>query len=203
MSTQKYLPSAVVTNALPRLQQAVLAGDPDELEAIKAWGFATIARVYDPDPILRPHHYLMKRLAEAEWRGLLREHERRLRQIMVQKAEEAWTVELDERIADRRHVGAERRRRDAEAWNRQERVGEYIETRSFDTDEQLRLARGMAEITGAAQAPTTDPWQEVARIQAEMSRIANDPTMSNAEKHRQTIPLQQALTQALARAGQQ
>lgn len=192
MGDQKYLPLAVVNTALPRLQEAVLNSDPTALAAIKAWGFATIARVYDPDPILRPHHYLMKRLAEAEWRRLLHEHERRLRQIMVQKAEEAWTVELDERIADRRFEGAERRRRDTESWNRHQRVGEYIETRGFDTDEQIRLARALAEINGPAQL-AADPQERVRQLEQAIARIENDPTLTSAMKHRRTEPLQQAI----------
>ncbi len=34
-----------------------------------------------------------------------------------------------------------------------------------------------------------------------MSRIAQNLAMTSAEKHRQTVPLQQALTQALANIG--
>ena len=198
------LPPEIVSTALPQIHAAVATGDPTALAAIKEWGFASIARIYDPDPIFRPHHYLLKHRAEAEWRRMLAEHERRLKQILLAKSEEAWSAELNERILDRQHQGTERRRRDIESWNRDQRTIEYMDTRSFDTDERIREAQALAGIYGqvAPPPPPPDPWDEVRRIQAEMSRIAQDPTMTSAEKHRQTVPLQQALAQALARLGQ-
>ena len=89
----KYLPPAVVSAALPKIHEAVAMGDPTALAAIKQWGFESIARVYDPDPIFRPHHYLLKKRAETEWRRMLEGHERRLKEILLQKSEEAWSAE--------------------------------------------------------------------------------------------------------------
>lgn len=203
----KYLPASVVATALPRLQQAVSLGDPTALATIKQWGFESIARVYDPDPIFRPHHYLMKKRAETEWRHMLEAHERRLEKILLEKAEEAWKIELEERILDRQHQGAERRRRDAEGWNRTQRVGEHKDTRGFETDEQIRLARALAEINGPPQRqapdepPQVDAMERVRQLQAEIARIEADPTLKSAAKHRQTVPLQESIRDILGERG--
>lgn len=125
----KYLPAAVLTHALPQLQRAVSMGSPDALAAVKQWGFETIAHVYDPDPIFRPHHYLMKRRAETEWRHMVEEHERRLKAIVLQKSEEAWAAQLNERVIDIQHKGTETRRRDSAGWDKEQRMDEFLTTR--------------------------------------------------------------------------
>ncbi len=200
----KYLPTSVVATALPKIQQAVSLGDPTALETIKQWGFESIARVYDPDPIFRPHHYIIKKRAETEWRHMLEAHERRLKEILLQKAEEAWSLELGERIIDRQHQGAERRRRDTEGWNKELRVSEFKDTRGFETDEQIRLARAMAEINGMAQQAqpqAVDPMERVRQLQQEIARIQADPTLTSAMKHRQTVPLQESIRDLLGNSG--
>ncbi len=200
----KYLPTSVVATALPKIQQAVSLGDPTALETIKQWGFESIARVYDPDPIFRPHHYIIKKRAETEWRHMLEAHERRLKEILLKKAEEAWSLELGERIIDRQHQGAERRRRDTEGWNKELRVSEFKDTRGFETDEQIRLARAMAEINGMAQQAQpqpVDPMERVRQLQQEIARIQADPTLTSAMKHRQTVPLQESIRDLLGNSG--
>ncbi len=200
----KYLPTSVVATALPKIQQAVSLGDPTALETIKQWGFESIARVYDPDPIFRPHHYIIKKRAETEWRHMLEAHERRLKEILLKKAEEAWSLELGERILDRQHQGAERRRRDTEGWNKELRVSEFKDTRGFETDEQIRLARAMAEINGMAQQAqpqAVDPMERVRQLQQEIARIQADPTLTSAMKHRQTVPLQESIRDLLGNSG--
>ncbi len=200
----KYLPTSVVATALPKIQQAVSLGDPTALETIKQWGFESIARVYDPDPIFRPHHYIIKKRAETEWRHMLEAHERRLKEILLQKAEEAWSLELGERILDRQHQGAERRRRDTEGWNKGLRVSEFKDTRGFETDEQIRLARAMADINGMAQQAqpqAVDPMERVRQLQQEIARIQADPTLTSAMKHRQTVPLQESIRDLLGNSG--
>ncbi len=200
----KYLPTSVVATALPKIQQAVSLGDPTALETIKQWGFESIARVYDPDPIFRPHHYIIKKRAETEWRQMLEAHERRLKEILLQKAEEAWSLELGERILDRQHQGAERRRCDTEGWNKELRVSEFKDTRGFETDEQIRLARAMAEINGMAQQAqpqAVDPMERVRQLQQEIARIQADPTLTSAMKHRQTVPLQESIRDLLGNSG--
>ncbi len=200
----KYLPTSVVATALPKIQQAVSLGDPTALETIKQWGFESIARVYDPDPIFRPHHYIIKKRAETEWRHMLEAHERRLKEILLKKAEEAWSLELGERILDRQHQGAERRRRDTEGWNKGLRVSEFKDTRGFETDEQIRLARAMADINGMAQQAqpqAVDPMERVRQLQQEIARIQADPTLTSAMKHRQTVPLQESIRDLLGNSG--
>lgn len=199
-----YLPAAVVAAALPKLQEAVLLGDPTALAAIKEWGFESIARVYDPDPIFRPHHYIMKKRAETEWRRMLETHERRLKEILLKQAEIAWEKELGHRIDDRTHQATEDRHHKEEIWNRGQRVGEYKETRSFDTDEQIRLARaqgGISREASADAAPVMDPMERVRWLQREIARIEADPGLTNAMKHRQTEPLQHSIRDILGDTG--
>lgn len=198
----KYLPAQVLERALPRLQEAVRSGDPTALEAIKQWGFETIARVYDPDPIFRPHHYILKRRAEAEWRRLLAQHQRRLQEIALAKTEEAWASELDGRILDRKHQGSEARRRDAASWDKEQGIDTYQRTTSFKTDEDIRLARALADINRQASAAVPAPKSDmdtVREIQAEIAALERDSSLTSESKHRRTQALNKSIETILGR----
>ena len=198
----KYLPAAVVATALPQLQRAIAAGDPTAFAAIKEWGFESIARVYDPDPLLRPHHYLLKKFAETEWRRMLEHHERRLKEILLQKTEEAWAADLDERILDRRHQHQEARRRDSLGWDKGQRIDELTTVESFRTDEQIRLAKALREINGPTDGyDGYDPTRVAREMQAEIAAVENDPSLTNEQRHRRIEAIQRSFEAAKQRPG--
>lgn len=197
-----YLPATVVAAALPKLQEAVLLGDPTAFAAIKAWGFESIARVYDPDPLFRPHHYILKKRAETEWRRMLETHERRLKEILLEQAEIAWKEELGERILDRHHDSAERRRRDAAGWDKEQGIDTYQRTTAFGTDERIREARAMAAINRQsldAAPPQKNDMDTVREIQAEIAAIERDSSLTSESKHRRTQALNKSIETILGR----
>ncbi len=200
--SDKYLPATVVAAALPKLQEAVSLGDPTAFEAIKQWGFESIARVYDPDPIFRPHHYILKKRAETEWRRMLEAHERRLKEILVRRAEEAWDKDLGHRIDDRTHQATETRRRDGASWDKEQGIDTYQRTTAFGTDEWIREARAMAAINRQsldAAPPQKNDMDTVREIQAEIAAIERDSSLTSESKHRRTQALNKSIETILGR----
>ncbi len=189
---------AVVLQRIPEVRRAAASGNAAELEELKRWGFATIEAAYDPHPIFRPHHTVLRELARAEWRRTLHDLDRQLRQVMAQQQAAGAAYTGQRQLDEARYEDAESRRQRSALFDAELRVREHRATRGFETDEQIRLAEALARINGPAQreAAPPDPLQISDRVNAEIGRIHADPTLSYEQKHSMIDTLQKTSQRA-------
>jgi hypothetical protein len=173
--------------------------DPAFREALLQWGLEQIEREIQPDPVYRPLDYLRKAAAEREWRRVVRE------QGTAQRAVVAGfqTTMAQEAFNDILFEIAERRRRSAMGWDKEQRIDEFKETTSFSTSERIREAQALAGLGAQYQTPQEDAFSIAERFERKIAAIRADSTLSNDAKHQQTLYWQEAMRAALQGQGKQ
>jgi len=172
--------------------------DPAFREALLQWGLEQIAREIQPDAIFRPLDYPRKLAAEREWRKVVREQGREQRALVAGQQ----TTLAREAFNDILFEIAERRRRAALGWDKEQRIDEYKQTTEFATDQEIRKMEAAARLASAHQPPPSpDAFTLIKQIQGEIETIEVNPSLSEEQKHRKTQLLYASLDRLLGNAG--
>ncbi|MDP9357439.1 MAG: hypothetical protein M3R02_19550 [Chloroflexota bacterium] len=200
--SSEFLP-ATLQQAVPRLQEAARSGDPAAVQRIIDWGYQQIALEYQPDPILRPHHYALKWQAERAWAEQIRTLGKQMRTSTTQRAAEAWDYAEARKIEQQRWRDTEGRRQEAEQFNSDLRINEHVQVAGFNSSLRIQEMEAVARLAGqtqAGQAPDEDPLQLIRRINDEITRIEENPSLSYEQKHRATQTLRDSIPSLMQRA---
>ncbi len=197
--SSEYLP-ATLQHAVPRLQEAARTGDPSVVQRIIDWGYQQIALEYQPDPIFRPHHYMLKWQAERAWAEQIRALGKQMRASTTQRAAEAWDYAHARQIEQQRWRDTEVRRQEAEQFNSDLRVDEHRQIAGYTSDLRIREMEAAARLSGKTQEPGEDPLQLIRRINDEITRIEENPSLSYEQKHRATQTLRDSIPSLMQQA---
>lgn len=174
--------------------------DPAYRERLLQWGLDQIAREIRPDPIFRPLDYARKAAAEREWRRVVRESGTAHRRVVAGAAAVIAQQQLEQIVWEFQ----EGRRQRVEEWNKHHRIDEVQQTTRFQTDERIREAEALARIAAQyrVEAPGADPLTVAAQFERKIAAIRVDATLSEEEKHQQTLFWQRAMEATLGSRGQ-
>lgn len=191
-----YLPPSVQSIS-PRLAQAARDGNAGLWQRIIDSGYQQIAIDYVPDPVYRPHHYLLRWLAKREWGRTIRQTGVLMRQTSARRTVELWDTHWEQEIEDVRHARAEPRRRDSVGFDTDEQIRLARETEQARVEMEIRLMQARATIEGQNRPPTEDELTLIKRISAEIAAVQNDPSLSQEQVHQQVKVLRDALAYLL------